>query len=162
MLVEIERKFLLAASGSLRHPVLDAAERVNLEQIYLEVSAHAEERIRRKEGKEAVHYAHTILRPLRPGVREIEEVEITGDQYDALRERHDPGRRPVTKERWFFTWRGQLFELDDIREPASRACRILEIQLDDERQEVVLPDFLRIDREVTGVPQFSNADIARG
>ncbi|MGW1996398.1 hypothetical protein [Embleya sp. NPDC001921] len=68
----------------------------------------------------------------------------------------------MTKERWFFTWRGRLFELDDIREPASRACRILEIELDDERQEVILPDFLRIEREVTGVPQFSNADIARG
>jgi CYTH domain-containing protein len=162
VLIEIERKFLLAASESLRHPILDAAERVSLEQIYLGVSAHAEERIRRRSGNDTIRYAHTILRPLRAGVREIEEVEITADQYEKLRERQDPDRRPVTKDRWFFTWREQLFELDDIRQPASRACRILEIQLDDERDEVILPDFLRIDREVTGVAQYSNADIARG
>lgn len=162
MSVEIERKFLLSGPPDLSHPVLGSATRLSLEQVYLRVGADGEERIRHSSGSGASTYVHTLLRPLRRGVREIEEREIAASRYQVLRRRGDPERRPVVKDRWLFTWDGRLYELDDIHQPVSRACRILEIQLDHEGQKVTLPDFLPIDREVTGVPEFSNADIARG
>ncbi|WFB06198.1 hypothetical protein LRS74_03415 [Streptomyces sp. LX-29] len=160
--MEIERKFLLAAPPDPGHPVLSAARRVQLEQIYLSVGPAGEERIRHWRCGGTERFFHTLLTPLRPGVRTIDEREIGPEAYARLRRRGDPCRQPVVKERWLFDWRGRLFELDIIHEPATRACRILEVQLDKERQQVALPEFLLIDREVTGHPAFSNADIARG
>lgn len=160
--VEIERKFLVDGPVNGRLPTLHDELRIDFEQIYLHVSDAAEERVRRRTVGESVSYQHAYLNRIRPGVREVIESDIGDREYEQLRGRRDPRRQVIRKERTCFVWCGRLFELDNIVEPVSRACLILEVQISDERDEIELPDFLEINREVTMERQFANSSIALG
>ncbi|MGI5207209.1 hypothetical protein ACQEU6_37235 [Spirillospora sp. CA-108201] len=162
MPVEIERKFLLGAAPDWSHPAFRDADVIEYEQVYLKVDGADQVRIRRgvRDGRAAYRLAR--LHRLSDGVREVEERELGRAEYDRLRAGRDPGREIVAKVRRCFAWRGQLFELDDISRPVSRACHLLELQVESLEQRFTLPDFLVIDREVTTEPAFSNAMIALG
>lgn len=160
--IEIERKFLLAAAPERSDPRLSNAEITHIEQVYIEVTDTTETRIRRTRHKDGVTYHYTQLRSLKPGKREVVEKEISRTEYEDILAHRDPRRQPITKDRYYFTWKSQVFELDKIYSPASRACHILEIQLSSEDQAVILPDFLNIERDVTGEAAYSNANIALG
>ncbi|GAA4612255.1 hypothetical protein GCM10023195_52390 [Actinoallomurus liliacearum] len=162
MPIEIERKFLLAAAPDWNHPLLRSATVIGFEQIYLKADGAEEERIRRsrRDGVDSYHYAH--LRPLSKGTREVIEKEIDAREYERLRLQRDPARQIIVKDRHCFTWQGRSFELDDIQQPVTRRCLLLEVELDRLAEEVPLPDFLRYEREVTGETPYSNATIALG
>lgn len=162
MATEIERKYLLATPPDWAHLALATGQRIEFEQIYLDVSDGREERIRRRFCDGVVTYQHAHLARISPGVRLIDEIEVDSAEYARLRLRRDTRRHIVLKDRLAFRWREQLFELDRIREPVSRACHLLEIQIDSTGQEVILPTFLHIDREVTYDQDYSNAQIALG
>ncbi|HEX6341455.1 hypothetical protein [Umezawaea sp.] len=161
MSIEIERKFLL-------HPVHDRStlpsdsRTVDLEQIYLLVSEVEEKRIRRTSGAGVTTYAFAHLVPLGRGVRRVDEHVIDDVEYRRLSRLSDTSRHPVRKTRTCFSWGDLVVELDHIARPATRECWVAEVQVDHEEREVVLPDFLRVDREVTGEPAYSNANIALG
>lgn len=160
--VEIERKFLLAAAPDWSHPVLAAGRETHFEQVYLIVSDAHEERVRRRAEDDKVIYEHALLDRLDVGKRNIVETYIGSGEYEEFKSRRDPLREIVVKRRTTFPWEGTVFELDAIYRPVSRACHILEVQIDHEGQEFALPDFLEIDREVTGDSAYANADIALG
>lgn len=162
MSIEIERKFLVGQCPDWSHPLLASGRRIAYEQVYLRVSATVEERVRRCSAEDDISYQHAVLRRISPGVREIDEEEIDDVRYGLLRSRRDPGRHIIAKERTCFVIDDQLFELDDIRQPVSRACFVLEAQVRSESQVVRLPDFLDIDREVTFEPEYANSWIALG
>lgn len=162
MPIEIERKFLLGAVPDWSHPALRRADVVEYEQIYLKVDGPEQVRIRRGVRGDIAAYHLARLHRLSDGMREVEERELDGEEYEALRRERDPSREIIVKRRHCFHWKGQFFELDDIRRPASRACLLLELQVESLEQSFDLPDFLVIDREVTTDASFSNAMIALG
>ena len=162
MAIEIERKFLLRAFPPRTTLVSFGVEVLEIEQYYLQVAAGVEERIRATSTAQGTEYAHTFLRAQRTGVREIQERRIGRVEYERLRNSADPSRGPVLKSRWKFPFEGHLLELDEIRSPSSRACILLEVQISDEREEIILPTFLEMEREVTGEHGYSNADISQG
>lgn len=162
MALEIERKYLLASSPDFSHPALQSADRSEIEQIYLVAPEGEEVRIRRRARTDRVLYYRTRKYPVRPGVREEDEQEITAGEYEELKRDADPDRQPILKDRLVFDWEGQQFELDDIRQPESRACFLLEIELSSEGQAVSLPPFLDIAEDVTSNKHYSNAVIAKG
>ncbi|TDC68307.1 hypothetical protein E1200_12090 [Actinomadura sp. GC306] len=162
MPVEIERKFLLGAEPDWSHPALRGADVIEYEQIYLKVDGPDQLRIRRGVSRSCTAYRLARLHRLSDGVREVEEKELGGEEYETLRRDRDPSREIISKMRHCFDWRGQFFELDTIRRPASRACFLLELQVESMEQSISLPDFLVIDREVTTDVSFSNAMIALG
>ncbi|MFB4306390.1 hypothetical protein [Actinomadura sp. GTD37] len=162
MPVEIERKFLLGKAPDWSHPALRDADVIDYEQVYLKVEGPEQVRIRRgsRAGRTAYHLAR--LHRLADGVREVEERELGRDEYETLRRDRDTRREIIAKVRYCFDWQGQFFELDDIHRPATRACHLLELQVESLEQSFTLPDFLVIDREVTTDRAFSNAMIALG
>lgn len=162
MPVEIERKFLLGAVPDCSHPILRDADVIEYEQIYLKVEDGDQLRIRRGVRSGRSEYRLARLHRLSDGVRQVEERELVAQEYEELRLTRDMRRKIITKSRRCFHWNGQFFELDDIHRPASRACNLLELQVESLEQSFTLPDFLVIDREVTAEPAFSNAVIALG
>ncbi|MFC1408909.1 hypothetical protein ACEZCY_06380 [Streptacidiphilus sp. N1-12] len=162
MVIEIERKFLLRTFPPQAALVSLGVEALEIEQCYLKVAAGVEERIRATSSVSGTEYVHTFLTARRAGVREIQERSITRAEYEGLRKSADQARNPVLKRRWKFPFEGHLLELDDIRAPRSRACLLLEVQIADEHEEVILPAFLDLEREVTGERDYSNADISQG
>ena len=162
MVMEIERKFLVDPRLPIPREALLDEFRISFEQVYLAVNDPFEERVRKRTVDSGVSYHHARLNRIRAGVREVEENEIDGAEYAQLCARRDPRRQIIIKDRTCFVWRARFFELDDIYQPATRACRMLEVQVSDEDESVDLPDFLTVVREVTHVREFTNSSIALG
>jgi CYTH domain-containing protein len=160
--IEIERKFLLREIPDDRDLRSCGVRALEIEQWYLKVTDELQERIRRTSTDSETVYHHTYLMPHKPGVREVQEETITRDEYDLLRSACDPRRVKITKRRLRFIYQSQTFELDIILSPPSRACIILELELQSEDQRIMLPHFVRVIREATGETAFTNADIALG
>lgn len=91
--------------------------------------------------------------------REEDEHEISAAEYAELLKRADAGRKPVHKTRYCLDYMGQLFEIDIY--PFWTDLAIMEIELDSEEREVMLPPFIEVIKEVTGDGRYTNAAIAR-
>ena len=159
---EIERKFLLTTAPDLTHSALGTVQCVEIEQAYLKATAGEEVRIRRRYQHGGATYYQATKTRLRPGVATEQERLITPADYERLMQLRDPACQVVEKLRYCFIYRGQYFELDHILAPATRECWLLELELTEENQVVRLPDFLRVEREVTADSAYSNRVIALG
>lgn len=153
---EIERKYLIRMPE--RAWLRAAAESSEITQTYLLSAPGTTERVRKRGKDGAWTYTHTVKRKLSDMRRIEDEEELSAEEYRRLLERADPGRKVITKTRWVFSWRGQLFELDIFPFWEDRAY--LEIELEDEEQEVLLPPQLRLIREVTEDERYTNAALS--
>ena len=165
MPLEIEKKFLLSTDGipSLAlWPVSMETEKIA--QVYLvpHDAKITSERVRMSMcGRNGdITYTHTTKVRITDGVHEEENHKISESKYSELLYRLDPGMSTILKTRCVFTWENQVFELDVFAGPLL-GLAVLEIELTSMGVEVKLPPWLRIEREVTAEPGFTNAALAR-
>ncbi len=158
---EVERRFLLRRPPDFSLPPLTKSRCADIRQTYLYDSSSGQSRIRRLTSGNRTWYTWT--RKQGSGlVRAEEEVTITLEQYQRLMACRDNGRQAVVKRRHYFVDANRYYELDEVMEPAARACWLLELELDDPADNLSLPPFLEVDREVTDTPHYSNSAIACG
>ncbi len=164
--LEIERKFLV------KLPLNEEAEKAlldyppnNISQTYL-IGKHEGdvERVRSSSiqclGAVFNHYTHTRKTYVSSGTNEETEIDIDLKRYAREIAKHsDPEKSVIVKVRHFVEWKDLLFELD-IFEGAHKGLAVLEIELKDINQEIELPPFLEIIREVTNEKEFSNFNLA--
>ena len=107
----------------------------------------------------AVH-THTTKRPTKKRLVRLEDEHEIGENELArlIADRKHPDHRVINKVRRVFEWKGKTFELDSLSSPVS--LHILECELDGEEDEVELPPFLQVIREVTEEPGWTNSEIA--
>lgn len=154
---EIERRFLL------RFPDMaylkENADKTEIVQTYL-ISEKGETNRVRKRGKAgAFEYTHTIKRHV-SSMRRIEEEHVISEaEYIALLKSADPKRRTIEKQRWCLDYEGQVFEIDIFPFWADRA--IMELELGDEKQQIIFPPQLEIIKEVTDDGRYTNAALAK-
>lgn len=152
---EIERKFLIAMP---EREFLESCERSAITQTYLLGDANTTERVRKRVRGDKCEYTHTVKVRLN-SMRRIETESVIGEaEYTALLQRADPARRPIEKVRHCFTQEELLWELDVFPFWDDRA--FLEIELTDESDEVTLPPGIRLIREVTDDPRYTNAALS--
>ena len=158
--LEIERKFLIAEPNISRFPapLYDVA----LEQAYLLSSnPNIERRVRKRSRDDAASYTETHKGEVRPRVRSENEFPISAAKYlSALAYERDSGFAIIQKRRFCFPYKSQYFELDCFVSPHP-GLWILEIELTEERQEVKIPPFIKVIKEVTDDPKFKNRELAR-
>ena len=153
---EIERKYLIRMPE--RAWLAANAEGTEITQTYLLARPGTTERVRRR-GRDGVYtYTHTTKTKLSDLRRIEDEEEITEEAYLRLLRRADPERNVIEKTRWCFPYEGQLFELDLFPFWEDRA--FLEIEIPDESQPVRLPPWLRVIREVSADPRYTNAALS--
>lgn len=153
--IERERKFLVSA---VNFPFSLSRETVNIEQTYLR-SDSGSARIRKRGQHGSFTYTHTVKQKIGSGKNIEKEDMITEDQYVALLNKADPNKETIRKERTCFLWNKQYFELDDFISPRKGLC-MLEAEIESDDEEVMLPPFITIEKEVTDDPAYSNAEIA--
>lgn len=163
MPLEIERKFLVtAAPTDAEWPV--PYRNTDIVQNYLKPRdpAVTSERVRRRDDPVArtSEFTHTTKVRVSDGVHHEEERVVTEAEYKKLLRRAVRSMSRISKVRKVFTWDGQVFELDTFRVPEG-GLRILEVELSSQDEEVRLPPFLTVEREVTTDPAYTNAAIAR-
>ena len=114
--------------------------------------------MRKRVYRDKCEYTHTIKRKLNDMRRIEDEREIDEAAYSALLERADPARRPIEKTRCCFTHDGRLWELDVF--PFWENQAFLEIELTSEEEDFSLPPGIRLIREVTDDPRYTNAALS--
>ncbi len=156
--VEIERKYLIA------YPDLNWLERqpgirkIEIVQTYLFGSLGQSRRVRQwKENGESL-YIET--RKSGRGIRRTEtERQLTEVEYLTALEDADPERRPIVKTRYILPFDGQSFEIDLY--PFWTRQAVMEIELESEEQPIRFPAGIRVLREVTDDPNYTNSSLAR-
>ena len=145
MATEIERKFLVSGDGWQS----DVKQAVQIGQGYLVAEPERTVRVRvREDGPATLN----VKGPTRGSARAEYEYEIPRD--DAL-EIMEICRRPlIEKTRHVVEHKDGLWEID-VFEGANEGLRLAEIELDDESEEIELPDW--VGREVTDDSRFFNA-----
>jgi CYTH domain-containing protein/predicted ATPase len=157
---EIERKFLLAGPPDLTLPQLADAVTVEIEQHYL-LSSEPEREIRvrrRSQGLSATHF-RTEKVPVSASERQETEQIISAVAYRHALAEADPARASIRKRRMCFAFGSGYFELDMFEGAHAGLC-LLEVELTHPDEDVLLPPFLDIEREVTNERQFSNSQLA--
>ncbi len=156
--LEIERKYIVLMPSKSAMRGMPDFDESDIEQIYLPSEAGLTRRIRRRAWAENIKYYITEKRRVDNMSSEEREWEIGAEEYAALSKSMLPGTRPVRKRRCTFVYAGQLFEVDIY--PDWQVTAIMETELSDRDGTVLMPDFLRIVREVTGLREYSNAAMA--
>lgn len=158
--LEIERKYLIRMPDEARLRAMPGCQVWDVLQLYLRRDADGgTRRIRRVRTGGETHYFFTHKRRIDALSCEETEGEISAEEYEALKKQADPERRPVEKRRLRIPHRGQLLEVDIYTFWQDRAT--LEIELEREDQQVHLPEWLEIVREVTGEEAYKNVSLAR-
>ncbi|MBQ7692884.1 MAG: hypothetical protein IJT29_04660 [Oscillospiraceae bacterium] len=152
---EIERKFLIAMPDPA---FLERCERSEITQTYLLGEPNTTERVRKRVREGGCEYTHTVKRKLNSMRRIEEEHKIDAEEYATLLLRADPGRRPIEKTRYCFRSGNLLWELDVF--PFWKDRAFLEIELTDEKDAFTLPPEVRLIREVTDDPRYTNAALS--
>lgn len=156
--MEIERKYLIEKLDLLELEAMPNCSKVDIVQTYLQTDDGSETRIRQR-GRDG-SYVYTVTTKKKVSNMQREEIErrITEKEYLTLMMSSDTHLKQVKKTRYLLTYDNRYYEIDVY--PFSNNRAICEIELADENEEVKLPPFIKIVKEVTGDKKFSNFSLA--
>lgn len=150
--IEIERRFLITDIDFSRLP---DARNTRIEQIFLlSRDPNMDRSIRKEESNGRTRY-FLVEKYItsRPVIRFNRKEEITAGRFQTLKRRIDANRGPAKKNRFSFYWKGQSFRIDKYDGPMA-GLLMLEAVLSDENEEVQIPDFCTVLKEVTGEKEY--------
>ena len=154
--IEIERKFLVKMPTEEELKACGAAKS-NIVQTYLRrLEPKVERRVRQRGIGSEFSYYYTEKKILSGCSRSEVERRITKDEYLGLLVE---GIATLHKDRYCFFYENQYFELDVYPDWDNEA--ILEIELTEEGQDIKLPDWLSVIKEVTDDESYKNSALAR-
>ena len=156
---EIERKFLIEYPDLEMLESLPNCRRVDIMQTYLRSGSDEEIRVRQRGSEGSYIYYKTIKRNISGVKRLVIEERLSKEKYLELLMQADPAYRPIRKTRYCLTYDNQSFEIDIY--PFWDHQATAEIEIADENEEVRLPDFLKVIREVTDDDAYANRSLAR-
>lgn len=153
--MERERKFLILSKkeSEVKSVIVD------IEQTYLK-SDKGIARVRKRGQSGSFTYTHTIKFPISPGKNVEYEKMISAKEYVSLLNEADSDRISIHKKRECFLWKDRYYELDVFISPFNNVS-ILELEFDEDNQEVEIPPWITIEKEVTDDPSYSNAEMAK-
>lgn len=153
---EIERKFLILRPDLLNLGTLCRIKEIS--QTYLTAS-EGSIRVRRTEEKGKVTYIESCKRNV-TALRRIEiERELTEEEYERRLAARDPRRQTIRKTRYCLSYAGHVFEIDVY--PFWNRQAVMEVELKSETEKFTLPPFIKVLREVSEDPAYSNHSLAR-
>lgn len=154
--IETERKFLVKMPAEQQLSEHQCAKSKIVQTYLRKIEPEVERRVRQRGINGKFSYYYTEKKKLSQYSRDEVERRISKDEYLALLVE---GIATVRKDRYCFFYENQHFELDIYPDWENEA--ILEIELTDENQEVKLPDWLTVIKEVTGDDRYKNSNLAK-
>lgn len=154
---EIERKFLI------EYPNISwlnkKCKKVEIIQTYLNSNNDDEIRVRQRGSNGNYIYAKTIKRNIN-NLKRIEiEKRLSKDEYLNLLMDADTSKHPIRKTRYCLVYKNQYLEIDIYPFWSDKA--IVEIEINDENQEIEIPEQLKIIKEVTNDKRYKNSELAK-
>lgn len=158
--LEIERKFLIKMPDVEKLISTIECSKTEITQTYLNSEHELWKRRVRKRGLLGNNkYYYTSKKPI-SSIKRIEvEEEISEEKYLSLLVEADKSLKEINKTRYCFMWNNILYELDIY--PFWNDKAILEVELENENQNVDIPDFLELIEEVTNDNRYTNYSLAK-
>jgi CYTH domain-containing protein len=116
-------------------------------------------RVRQRGQRGDYRFYVTTKRVISDLVRAEEEAQISSEQYLELLMTADTTLHQIRKDRYCLDYNDLIFELDVY--PFWEDKAILEVELNSEFQEISLPDYIIVIKEVTEDSSYSNHSIAK-
>lgn len=156
---EIERKFLIRYPDIKKIEDMPNCTKVDIIQTYLKSSDGVERRIRAR-GIDGDYVYYLTEKKKVSNIKRIEiESKLTQDEYLKLLVEQDNKLHIIHKTRYCLSDNNQYFEIDIYPEWDKQA--IMEIELNSEEQEIEIPKFIKIIREVTDEVEYKNYNMAK-
>ena len=156
---EIERKFLIHYPDLAALEQMPYCSKVEIIQTYLHSSQDDTETRVRQRGKDGNFiFTETIKRRVSDVKRVETERRVTQAEYLTLLMNADTALKQIRKTRYCLSFENQYLEVDVY--PFWDKLAVLEIELSDEAQQIVIPDFIQVIREVTDDLRYSNRALA--
>ena len=159
--IEIERKILIEMPDIHMLENEPGYNASFIEQIYIctdESGNYTGDRIRKRVYNDVTKYYRTHKEDITELSRVEIENEITADEYERLSKLRLPDSRVIRKVRHCFDFLNQLVEVDIYEFWDDKAT--VEIELECEEQEFVLPDYFKIIEDVTTDKSYSNYSLS--
>lgn len=159
---EIERKYLIEYPDVELLRAMPNCQEVEILQTYLRSNNENDEvRVRQRGSNGNYVFTKTIKRWTNDPAKRVEiEKRISKDEYIKALMDACPGANSIRKTRFCIMQRetGQYLEIDIY--PTSRRYAILEVELASSDDKLVVPDFIKVIKEVTGDTRYYNRIIA--
>lgn len=155
---EIEMKYLIAMPDAELLTAQPGCEAWKIEQIYLTAEPGTTRRIRMVEENGERRYYKTFKRRISAMTAEEDEGRISAQEYEDFRAERDPGLSSILKTRYRVPYAGQMLEFDVYPFWADRA--VMEIELESEQQQPVIPAWVTILKNVTADYRYKNVALA--
>ncbi len=158
--LEIEKKFLIEKPSPEVLDNLEFCSKTHITQTYLNAYDNDTERRVRKRGNEKDGYAYfyTEKTSIGDGERIERESKISEEQYNAYLADKDNSKNVIEKDRYCFLHDNQYFELDTYPFDDKKAA--MEIELNTINDKVNIPPFIKVIKDVTNMPGYSNNELA--
>ena len=157
--LEIERKYLIRMPDTAALAAIPGTRVFSITQTYLLSPAGITRRVRRRREGECVVYILTEKERINALTAIEREREITAAAYEKALTTADPAATPIEKTRYAIPCGPHTLEIDIY--PFWQDAAILEIELSSEEEQVNIPEYLCILREVTADCRFKNAALAK-
>jgi len=154
---EIERRFLVRSWKKPSNVVS-----MDMTRAYLKSNDNTIRRVRKCNQDRPLFYL-TVKDNASNLERSESETLISRDEYNTLLLDQDPERNTIFKTRHYFIWNNRQYELDEFRvlyRNIYNGLKILEVEIDDPSEQIEIPPFISIEREITGDPTYSNWTLA--
>ena len=153
--LEIERKFLIKMPDISVLQQQPLYMHIDMEQAYLPQNEDCSGlRVRKSTLNGKTSYKKTYKKSITSVTRIELEDDISEQTYKDMVFNADPDSTPIKKVRHCFMYKDQLFELDVYTFWDDRAT--LELELDNENQEIEIPPFIDVIKEITDDKRYSN------
>ena len=156
---EIERKYLIRYPDIAALEAMSGCEVWGIRQTYLTSIRGSMRRVRQIVCNGETRYVFTEKRGLTDMARVEMERELTKEQYEMMLEEADKSRKPLQKVRFRIPNGKQVCEIDVY--PFWKKQAVLEIELESEDEEAMIPEWISLIREVTGEEMYSNSALAK-
>lgn len=156
--LEIERKYLIEYPDIEWLENNPTCKRIEIIQTYLNSIDGEEVRVRQR----GIDGNYTYFQTTKKMVSDVKRVEIerrlSQSEYLRLLMDADTSKRQIRKNRYCLTYENQYFEIDVYPFWHDRA--IMEIELNNENENIVFPEQIKVIKEVTDDPSYKNASLA--
>ena len=156
--LEIERKYLIKYPNINFLNNYAFCEKVEISQSYLTLPNNEKIRIR----KRGLNNNYIYFKTIKKNINNIKRIEIenrlTEQEYlSYLNESIET--YTITKDRYCIMYKNQYFELDVY--PFWDNQAVIEIELNDENQKIIFPDFIDFIKEITLDKDYTNHSLAK-
>lgn len=159
MSVEIERKYLIEYPDIIEIEKISGVKKYVITQTYLCGDDTTERRVRKRESEVGTEYFYTEKSFITAVSRTENEISISKEEYELYLKNKSEDSETIEKTRYVIPCKDHMVEVDIYS--FTNDYGIAETELSSESEQIDMPPYIKVIKEVTGIKEYSNSYIAK-